>query len=319
MGEEKKYPKIEQLSFRKLGTEIDLQIVVGNSEQAAGAQKDFREIQENYDAIEKIFSRFDANSELSLLNKNLGTFQKASAEIIAITQKSIFYNNLTEGLFDPRIIEALESAGYDRTFDEVCLSEKDYEKKPEICQRKLSEDLLVDPPAGAGKICFRERMDFSGIVKGYATDQMAKILSQKGWKNFLVDSGGDIFFAGLGADGKKWRIDIEGIPEKSLMLELSEEGVATSGIGKRKWERSGKRFHHIVNPKDPEHFSFDLQSVSVISPTVEEADVWAKTLFLMGMEKAKKVAQEKSLACVILEYSGRAWISSAVKKYIFKQ
>jgi thiamine biosynthesis lipoprotein len=296
-----------------------LQIITENNEEFFRAKQDLLELEKKYEYVEKTFSRFDEKSELSILNESREKFKEASVGMLEIAQKSIFYNNLTGGFFDPRIINDLEDAGYDKTFECVSLSGSGSgsKKEPQKLTGKLSDDILLD--IENGKICFKSRMDFSGIVKGYATDKMAETLSRKGWKNFLVDSGGDIFFAGSGIDRKKWRVDIEGISQKSLMLELSGKGVATSGIGKRKWEKNRKRLHHIINPKTPEKFSFDLQSVSVVAATTEEADVWAKTLFLLGKKEAKNVAEEKKIACAILEYNGRAWISSALKKYIFKQ
>lgn len=309
------YPRIEGLSFQKLGTEIDLQIIIENEEQSFSAQADLLEIKKYYNEIEEGFSRFNEKSELSFFNKKIGEFAVASNEMLEIAKKAILYNKITDGFFDPRIVENLENIGYDKTFDDMKLSENLSNPKPFLLEKNLTDELLIEND----KICFKRRMDFSGIVKGYATDKMSKILSEKGWKSFLVDSGGDIFFSGNGIDGKKWRVDIEGIPERSLLLELTDIGIATSGIGKRKWERNGKRFHHIINPKNPDNFLFGLQSVTVIDKTTEQADIWAKTLFLMGKKEGKIFSEEKNKACVILEYSGSVWISSAAKKYIFSK
>ena len=57
-------------------------------------------------------------------------------------------------------------------------------------------------------------MDFSGIAKGYITDEAAAYSKKRGWKNFLVDSGGDIYAAGQNHRRERWRIAIEGVPEK---------------------------------------------------------------------------------------------------------
>ena len=108
-------------------------------------------------------------------------------------------------------------------------------------------------------------MDFSGIAKGYIVDQAAEFLKKRGWKNFLVDAGGDMMISGRNSEGEKWRIAVEGVPEEKLMLEISGKGIATSGISRKKWQINGKKFHHLVNPKDPNNFSYELRTVSVIA------------------------------------------------------
>ncbi|EKE10805.1 MAG: thiamine biosynthesis lipoprotein [uncultured bacterium] len=166
-----------------------------------------------------------------------------------------------------------------------------------------------------GRILLLERVDFSGIAKGWITDRVADFLLGRGWKNFVVDSGGDMYFSGLNEKLEKWTVDIAGIPFEKLTLGFLNKAIATSGIGKRKWENGGGRFHHLINPKDPEDFSFDLKSVTVIADSVEEADVWAKTLFLMGKEKGIVYARKNSIGSIFLDYRGNAGISPAINGY----
>jgi thiamine biosynthesis lipoprotein ApbE len=72
----------------------------------------------------------------------------------------------------------------------------------------------------------------------------------------------------------------------------------------------------MINPKKPGEFSFDLKSVSVIAGSTTEADVWAKTIFLMGREGGMLYAREHDIAAVILDYRGSAWISPKAKEFI---
>jgi thiamine biosynthesis lipoprotein len=97
---------------------------------------------------------------------------------------------------------------------------------------------------------------------------------------------------------------------------LGDEAVATSGIVRRKWEAGGKRFHHIVNPFSPKAFSFALQSVSVVSESVEEGDVWAKTLFVMGLEKGLEYADSRSLKAFFVDADTRVHCSAAARRLL---
>jgi thiamine biosynthesis lipoprotein len=111
---------------------------------------------------------------------------------------------------------------------------------------------------------------------------------------------------------------VEGIPHEKMMFAISENGLATSGISKRKWEIDGKKFHHLINPKKPRNFLFDLKTVTVISGTTQDADVWAKSLFLMGKKSAMIYARENNLAALILDYRGSAWISPKAKEFLYQ-
>lgn len=296
--------------FKALGTEITIHICSDDSDDAARAQTDIDDIKKEYARLEKIFSRFDEGSELSKLNSGIGTWHETSSEMREVVERSLDYYKKTDGLFDPRIIETLEHIGYADDFKKQHFVLKNEGIAPNI-SGKLDGDLHVD----GSRVTFSSRMDFSGIAKGYITDKIVALLKERGWQNFFVDSGGDMYFSGKDAEQDFWYVAIEGIDEKKMMLKLTDFATATSGIGKRKWQIGEKKFHHIVNPKKPESFSFELKSVTVVAKTTEQADVWAKTLFIKGKEKGKKFATDKNISCVFLDYKGTAWLSPAAKKY----
>jgi thiamine biosynthesis lipoprotein len=298
--------------FNALGTSIEISLVVDEESLKEKAIRDLENLEQKYDYYSKIFSRFDEQSELSRLNSNLNKFVSVSIPMRRLIDFALEYYQKTQNLFDPRIIDILEGSGYAQSFEKgVLASSKDF------CSivSKLSEDLEVENE----KVEFKRRMDFSGIAKGFINDEIVRILEAKGWKNFLVDSGGDMYFKGLDQFGREWTIDVEGIDKSKLILLLSDLAVATSGISRRKWELEGKKFHHLINPVDPNEFSFDLRSVTVVSGSTIEADVWAKTLFLMGTERGFNFAKENSIAAVFLGYNGMARITSTMKKYNFYQ
>lgn len=298
--------------FRALGTEIEIFLVLPEGKSESDAQRAFEDVEDLYEEKEKLLSRFDPGSELSQLNSRLGTYQSAAEDILALAEKSLQYHKLSDGYFDPRILETLEDIGYDKSFFSPDFGKKDVIEKKLLVSGDLTNDLQV-----RGKeILFGRRMDFSGIAKGYITDLASRYLSDAGWENFLVDSGGDMFASGKNETGESWRIGLEGNLNGNIVLALSGAAVATSGISRRKWTIGSERYHHLINPKDPHNFSFDLKSVTVWASKCEEADVWAKVLFLMGKEKGRRFAKEKGLAGLFLDYRGNIWISEKMRDII---
>lgn len=100
------------------------------------------------------------------------------------------------------------------------------------------------------------------------------------------------------------------------MLKLKNEGIATSGISRKKWEAGGKKFHHLINPKDTENFSFDLKTVTVIREKTVEADGRAKVLFLMGKVKGLEFANRNNLKALFLDYKGNVYLSEKMKENV---
>ena len=125
-----------------------------------------------------------------------------------------------------------------------------------------------------------EKINPVGLVKGWAIYNAAKILMNKGYKNFYLDIGGDIQAQGLNHEGKKWSIGIRNPfsnePDQALakVVYLSDCGIATSG--------NYVRGNHIYNPKDHADSVTELVSFSVIGPNVYEADRFATAAFAMG-------------------------------------
>lgn len=296
--------------FKALGTDILLFIACKSGNQQEKAKKDLEKIKKIYSEQEKKFSRFDPKSELSFLNNNLGKFNSASSDIIKVAKKSQEYYQRSRRMFDPRIIKVLENIGYRKDFKKNYFRENTLQEN----QNDYFGDIESNLKIKGNQVFFGKRMDFSGVAKGYITDKVSEFLKSRGWKNFLVDSGGDIFAAGCDESGEKWKISLEGIPEEKMLIEISEEAVATSGITRRKWEAQGKKFHHLVNPKKPDEFNFDLKSVTVIRKNTTEADVWAKVLFLMGKKKGLEFSKINKIKSLFLDYKGNLYLSKEIKK-----
>jgi thiamine biosynthesis lipoprotein len=309
-----KFPVIVQEQFKELGTDIDIQIVAENESALNLAKKDIEKIRKLYLEFTDIFSRFRNDSELSRLNDSLGQFSEASIHMQKIVELSLEFNKETDSFYDPRVLDVLEKVGYADDFKSGTRKlREDFSQKSFSFDHELSDDLKLKD----GEVFFGVRLDFSGIAKGYITDQIVEFVLSQGWKNFLIDSGGDMFAHGVDEQGKIWTVAVEGIDEKKLVFGLSNKAIATSGIGRRRWEVDGQRIHHIINPKRPEDFSFDLKSVSVIADSTTSSDVWAKTIFLMGKVNGMMYVRENDLAAVILDYRGAAWISPRAKEFLY--
>ena len=300
--------------FRALGTEIKIFLVLDKKKNVEDAKDISQEIKKIYQEKERILSRFSEKSELSKLNENLDIFENVSEDILHLAQKSLEYYKESERYFDPRILEILENVGYKKDFKTNVFSQKENEKDNIFPKNKLMEDLKIE----GKQVCFKRRMDFSGIAKGYITDLISQYLENSGWQNFLVDSGGDIFAKGKDEQKERWGIEVEGIAKEKIILNLENLAVATSGITRKKWEVGGEKYHHLINPLHPYNFSFNLKSVTVMAEICERADVFAKVLYLMGQKQGMEYANQKKIPAIFLDYRGNIYVSEKMKSIIYE-
>ena len=76
-------------------------------------------------------------------------------------------------------------------------------------------------------------IDFSAIAKGFAVDYLSVWLVNEGYRNHLVEIGGEVKALGRAPSGEAWRVAIErpGQLERCLyqVVQLTNSSMATSG------------------------------------------------------------------------------------------
>jgi FAD:protein FMN transferase len=268
-----------------------------------------------FEAWEQTFSRFRADSELSQLNQRAGQWVRVSTSMWEVTRLALVAARWTDGLFSPTILNALEAAGYDRTFDEVAAGEKPVVAQPDgqwrsIQRQSLKRSIYLPPQA---------RLDLSGIVKGWAADRAAKKLGAVG--PALIDAGGDVAVSGPRADGSPWPIGVTNPfqPDQPFeTLKVAQGGVATSGKDYRRWLRAGEWQHHLIDPRTGLPARNDVLSVTIIAPTTLEAEVAAKVIAISGSEQGLAWLEERpGYAALIVREDGQAVYSAQMENYLW--
>jgi len=296
--------------FFALGSQVEVFFVAENEKEKRKAKLDAKRVKHFFLSKQKVFCRFNLESELSKLNSNLGVWQKVSPDMLYLAKRTLFYYRESGGLYDPRVIDVLEEIGYK--------SGKSTVAKLALESGKL-KNLAVDLRIRQGKMFFSRRMDFSGIAKGHIIDLAASFLKKRGWKNFFINVNGDAYAAGRNARGEKWKLPIEGARDKKAAIFLSNRAAATSGVIKRQWKVRGKKVHHLINPKYPNFFSFEIRSVVIINTKAEWADGRAKVLILMGAKKGLTFAKKKKLRAIFVDNQGKVSYSARAKKYFSRR
>lgn len=154
-------------------------------------------------------------------------------------------------------------------------------------------------------------LDPSGIVKGWAIHNAARLLDEANLANYIVDAGGDMQVAGK-KETHLWRIGIRNPfnrHENVKVLALTDCGVATSG--------TAIRGQHIYDPHHPDkRLSNDILSMTVIGPNVYEADRFATAAFAMGRKGLSFIEALSGFEGYLIDAQARATYTSGFSRYV---
>lgn len=263
------------------------------------------------DSIQTIFKAVD--NSLSMFNKsslisriNCGEELPVDSMLKILYNASLKVNKDTEGAFDPTVSPLMKAWGF-------------VEKAG-----MLPDGAMIDSIrefVGIDKTCLegefikksdnRISFDFSAIAKGFACDEIGRMLSRNGVCNYLVEIGGEIAVKGVNSRGAKWRISIDTpeesndsvIHESAMIVSLDTGGIATSGNYRNYKDVEGTKVVHTMNPKTGYPEISRLLSATVIAENCMLADAYATACMAMGLEKSISLMKERNDMAVMLIYT----------------
>lgn len=201
--------------------------------------------------LEARWSRFIPSSEVSAMNRAPERFHMVSADTALLVERSVQACQLTDGAFDPSVLEAVRALGYDRSFEQLTRSSHQSTNAvgaPGCDQIEVS--LLAD---GNGLVRLGPGVGFDpgGIGKGLAADLLVAELLDSGVAGAMVNIGGDLVCRGVAPTDDGWVVEVREpsvADEPVAFLALASGAVATSTTKKRSWLVDGERRHHVVDP-----------------------------------------------------------------------
>jgi thiamine biosynthesis lipoprotein len=295
-----------------MGTVVEITLV-GEDEEAANKAtlQSFQEIKR----IEHLMSPWIDSSDVTRINQSAGKeWVKVSQETLRVIKKAREISELSEGGFDitvgplTQLWRVAREKGIPPSADEL-------KKKLDLVNFR---NVMIDQEE---KVFLKKRgmsIDLGGIAKGYAVDRAFEVLRTLGYKNLIVNAGGDLRVGGSKLD-QPWSIGIQD-PRSSekimATVTISDSAIATSGDYEKFFIYQGKRYHHIFNPKDGLP-SDGCQSVTIICKEGMVADALATAVFVLGPEKGYVLCQKlKGVDCLIVDKEGKIILAPGLKSRI---
>jgi len=256
----------------------------------AEAYAEIRRIAELADGFPPIGTPAWKSSDVCRINDQAGRQAvRVDDDILTMLALAQKYHQLSEGAFDVTVGPLMELWGFGGNNPRV--------PEPGRVQAALA---LV----GSDKLVLNEqdrtaflrqpgmKLDLGAIAKGYATEKALRILKDNGIESALIDAGGNIRTLGRNPDDAPWKIGIKD-PRAAdaivAVLQLEDAAAVTSGDYYRYFEDSGKRYHHILDPRSGYPATAHM-TATVVAKDAGLADILSTAFFVLPTEKALAMA-----------------------------
>lgn len=268
--------------------------------------------------VEDIENRMTINkeeSEIIALNQRAGVEAvNISKDTLYVLERGKYYSELTQGLFDITIgpLVKLWNIGSEEA------------KLPEAEEIKIKltlvnyQDIIINQVESTAKLNKPNMIaDLGAIAKGYAADEVKKILQKNKVSSAIINLGGNILTVGSNPDGSPFRLGLQdpysNRNDYMAIVYLNDEALVSSGIYERFFEEKGKRYHHILNPKTGYPEDNNLAGVSIITSKSIDADGLSTSIFLLGLEKGLEIAESlPDVEAIFLTKDKKVYTTSGV-------
>lgn len=261
--------------------------------------------------LEALWSVTDENSDIYAVNHSAGqtvTIDQKTAELVSF---ALDMAEKTNGVLEPTIYPVLTAWGFttgeNRIPTEIelagLLDKVGYEKV------KLNENQIQTEPGSM--------IDMGAVGKGYAGDEAAQVLRERGITAALLDIGGNIQAIGTKPDGSDWRVGLKDPFSGNVLgiFQISDMAVVTSGNYERFFVGDdGKTYGHIVDPATGRPVENGIASVSIIASEGKLCDALSTALFVMGLEQAKEYwRQHKDYEMILIMEDGNIYLTEGIR------
>ena len=235
---------------------------------------------------ESLVSRF--NAEGTVMADNI---------LLRLMDISRRVNKESQGAFDPTVMRLVKAWKKART-DSTMLSQQQVDSllmAVGIDKVKITDGKLTKQNPNT-------QLDFSAVAKGYACDEVGRMLERNGVTNYLVEIGGEVVAHGVNNRGAKWHVSVD-LPtdqnteishESATIIAIDSAAVATSGNYRQFDTVDGRRITHIINPVTGMAEQSDLLSVTIVAPNCATADAWATACMVLGTERVMTMMQNRT-------------------------
>lgn len=258
--------------------------------------------------IDAALSNYRADSELQRFNAAaVGEWLPLGADLHRVLQSAQAISVQTDGAFDVTSAPLVEQWGFGPPGIASGGRRGEIPDARAIAAARALVDyrrLELDPNLPRARKNGALRIDVNGIAQGYTVDCLAEWMLAHGYRNFLVEVGGELRLAGHNQHGQAWRIGIEqpadAIDAVQQAVSGSNIAITTAGDYHDYFERDGVRYSHTIDPTTGRPIAHKLASVTVIANDATYADGMDTALEVLGPERGFQLAERLKIAAYFI-------------------
>jgi thiamine biosynthesis lipoprotein len=276
------------LTGATMGTTYHIKVVTEPGKDGKNLQS---RIDQRLKQLNGSMSTFQTDSEISRFNRlqAVDTEFAVSSDFLAVMLAADAVYRLTDGAWDGTVKPLVDLWGFGPSGP---IQEAPSAQAVAAALKKVGfEQIEVSAKGFLKKRLAAVTIDLASIAKGYGVDQVSQLIEGMGFRNYLVEIGGEVYVSGRRPDGKKWRVGINQ-PLKTAAanavykaLELENQAMATSGDYRNFEMIDGRAYSHIIDPRNGYPVNHGVVSTSVVAPNCTLADGLATAMMVMGPEK----------------------------------
>ena len=231
------------------------------------------QVEQALQQVDREFSMFNEQSTVAAINR--GEQPQLSAMYQEVYQLAQQVSADTDGAFDITVAPLVNAWGFG-----------------------FKTEQMPTPEQVDSLLQIRSQLDYSAIAKGYGCDVAARVLSQHGVSDYMVEIGGEVVTCGHNPKGEPWRGGVskpteneDEAAELQAVLTVSNAAMATSGNYRRFYYKGGRKYAHTIDPRTGYPVQHELLSATVIAPTCAVADAYATAFMVLGLQGAQQLLQ----------------------------
>lgn len=287
-------------TFEAMDTSMTITAYGKNAKKAVGAVKD--EIL----ALDNMFRRKSGASDIFKINTDgSADVSEDTAELILRSAK---ISEETDGAFDITVAPVVDLWGF-------------YDSKFRVPEESEIQNALksvgyknISVNGNSVSVKNSAKLDLGGIAKGYASDRAADIFKGLGVSG-IASLGGNIYAMGKRQDGENWNVAIQNPDNDGYIgtVSVSDTAVITSGSYQRYFERDGKIYHHIIDPKTGSPADSGLKSVTIVTDNGTLGDALSTALFVMGKDRVAEYQKtHNDFEMILIDNDGKVYCTEGL-------
>ncbi len=304
--------KVVNVSGQAMGTVVSITFW---TDDEPGARAAGEAVLTEFGRVDALMSSWLPDSAVAQINKAAGTGAVAvGEELLSLILVALDAGKESDGAFDITVGAFRGLWKFDEDVDGSIPVKSDVVARAKLVKYK---DVRVNAKVGTVKLARKGmRITLGGIAKGHAVDRSVEILRKRGFENFIVQAGGDLYASG-NKGNRKWRVGIRdprgGRESSFAVAAIKDRTFSTSGDYERFVIKDGVRYHHLLDPKTGMPATRS-RSVTVLAPHALTADIWSTALFILGHEKGMKIVESRpDLDAVFVDKENHVHVSSGLQ------